>query len=225
MPALIDSRRRRRFAAYAAVGGLAVLGAALPCRASLPDPGPYRLAIPLDDYKLHIPDSGSGTFFAEPHPAGKLAALIERHARSRGLDPALVHALIRAESAYHPEAVSSKGAIGLMQVMPATGRRFGVTNLADPDANLRAGTAYLSHLIARFEDISLALAAYNAGEDAVVKYGFRIPPYPETQAYVESIMRSYGLRQPSSRPAAPHRSVPTRLNAKHPSPLYRLHRK
>lgn len=118
--------------------------------------------------------------------------MIERHAAARGLDPALVHAVIKAESAYRPEAVSPKGAVGLMQVMPATGRRFGVSDLAQPESNLKAGTTYLRHLLDRFDDVPLALAAYNAGEGAVRRFGNAIPPYPETRGYVQNVLRSYG---------------------------------
>jgi soluble lytic murein transglycosylase-like protein len=124
--------------------------------------------------------------------AGELSPAIERHAIAKGLDPDLVHAVIRAESAYRPDAVSPKGAIGLMQVMPATGRRFGVADLAQPEGNLRAGTAYLRQLLDRFDNVPLALAAYNAGEGAVIRHGNQIPPYPETQDYVRSILRDYG---------------------------------
>jgi len=118
--------------------------------------------------------------------------MIERHAVARGLDPALVHAVIKAESAYRPEAVSPKGAVGLMQVMPATGRRFGVSDLEQPESNLKAGTTYLRHLLDRFDNVLLALAAYNAGEGAVRRFGNAIPPYPETRGYVQEVLRSYG---------------------------------
>ncbi len=79
-----------------------------------------------------------------------------------------------------------------MQVMPATGRRFGVEDLESPESNLRAGTAYLRHLLDRFNNVPLALAAYNAGEGAVIRYGHQIPPYAETQGYVRGILRDYG---------------------------------
>ena len=117
---------------------------------------------------------------------------IVKAAQRAGIDPALVHAVIRVESAYNAGAVSPKGATGLMQVIPGTGRRFGVENLLQPGANISAGTQYLSYLMRMFKgDLSLALAAYNAGENAVVRYGNRIPPYRETQGYVPRVMRIY----------------------------------
>ena len=113
-------------------------------------------------------------------------------ARKAGVDPALVHAVIGVESAYNARAVSHKGALGLMQVIPGTARRFGIDNLLNPKANIRAGTQYLSHLLQMFDgDIGLALAAYNAGEGAVMKYGRAIPPYRETRAYVPRVLGIY----------------------------------
>ena len=107
------------------------------------------------------------------------------------LDRHLVHAVIRAESAYNPEAVSRAGAVGLMQLMPATAERFGVKNRRDPADNLRGGMLYLRHLMLLFDDIPLALAAYNAGEGAVSRYGNKIPPYKETQTYVRRVLSFY----------------------------------
>jgi hypothetical protein len=152
-------------------------------------PSPFRLEIQRSDYRLN---SGTVTETVAAHQKGStLSAMIDRHANQKGLDPALVHAVIRAESAYRPDAVSPKGAIGLMQVMPETGRRFGVNDLDVPERNVMAGTTYLRHLLDRFDNVPLALAAYNAGEGAVSRYGNRIPPYPETQGYVQGILRSY----------------------------------
>lgn len=146
---------------------------------------PFRLEISRSEYRLAAgPQDGDSR-------QGRLRAIIDRHAEARRLDPALVHAVVRAESAYRVDAVSAKGAIGLMQVMPGTGKRFGVDDLAFPENNVQAGTAYLRHLLDRFESIPLALAAYNAGEGAVVRAGHRIPAYPETRDYVQGVMRSY----------------------------------
>jgi hypothetical protein len=114
--------------------------------------------------------------------------LVLRAARETGLDPNLIHAVILAESAYDPQARSPKGAMGLMQLMPATARRYGVANPYDPAQNIQGGTRYLAYLMKRFgNDIELAVAAYNAGEGAVEKYNRSIPPYRETQAYVERV--------------------------------------
>jgi soluble lytic murein transglycosylase-like protein len=152
-------------------------------------PSPFRLEIQRSDYRL---STGAVSETLTPQKKGSaLSAMIDRHANQKGLDPALVHAVIRAESAYRPDALSPKGAIGLMQVMPATGRRFGVSDLDVPERNLLAGTTYLRHLLDRFDNVPLALAAYNAGEGAVSRFGNKIPPYPETQGYVQGILRSY----------------------------------
>ncbi len=108
------------------------------------------------------------------------------------LDPALIHAIISAESGYNPLARSKKGAAGLMQLMPATAKRYGVTNRLDPAQNISGGARYLRDLIQMFNnDVQLAVAAYNAGENAVVKYGRRIPPYSETMTYVPRVMSYY----------------------------------
>lgn len=122
----------------------------------------------------------------------RLSPLIEQVARDQRLQPELLHAVVRAESAYDHKAVSSKGAIGLMQLMPATARRYGVGNAEDPRQNLSGGARYLRDLLGMFEnDLSLALAAYNAGENAVIEYGRQIPPYPETQNYVRKVLAFY----------------------------------
>lgn len=121
-----------------------------------------------------------------------LAPLIASAAKAKGLRPALIHAVVRAESAYRSDAVSSKGAVGLMQLMPMTAERYGVTDRRDPAQNLNGGTAYLKDLLAMFDnDLELALAGYNAGENAVIKYGNKIPPYNETQNYVRKVVRFY----------------------------------
>jgi soluble lytic murein transglycosylase-like protein len=104
----------------------------------------------------------------------------------------LIHAVISAESNYNPRALSGKGAQGLMQLMPATARRFGSINSLDPRDNILTGSRYLRWLMDYFnQDIELAVAAYNAGEGAVVKAGHKIPPYPETQKYVPKVLQHY----------------------------------
>ncbi|WP_254916081.1 lytic transglycosylase domain-containing protein [Pandoraea sp. PE-S2T-3] len=127
-----------------------------------------------------------------PSPSLPFDALVQTTANDLSLDAALLHAIVNVESGYDALAVSRKGAIGLMQVRPQTGARFGFRRLEDPAENLRAGATYLQWLLTRFDgDLSLALAAYNAGEGAVLRYGRKIPPYPETQGYVRKVMAGY----------------------------------
>ncbi|HEX7825621.1 MAG TPA: lytic transglycosylase domain-containing protein [Mycobacterium sp.] len=116
--------------------------------------------------------------------------IIQRMAAEQGVDASLVRAVIQVESAYQPRARSSKGAVGLMQVMPATGRQYGIRNLYDPASNIRAGVTHLKALLDRFP-LALALAAYNAGEAAVERFS-GIPPYPETLDYVSRIRALVG---------------------------------
>ena len=105
------------------------------------------------------------------------------------VSPHLLHAVIAVESAYDARAVSPKGAQGLMQLMPATAQRFGVSDPFDPHENVRGGARYLKVLMDQFKgDINLTLAAYNAGESAVVRYGNRVPPFAETQKYVPKVI-------------------------------------
>ena len=120
------------------------------------------------------------------------ASSIQAAGRASDVDPALIHAVILAESGYNPSARSGKGAVGLMQLMPETAKRYGVIDRLDPAQNIRGGTTYLRDLLRLFNnDLRLALAAYNAGEGAVAKYGNRIPPFPETVAYVPRVMTYY----------------------------------
>ena len=136
--------------------------------------------------------SSSGSLAAMRKRQQELSPLITTAATAAQLRPALVHAVIRAESAFRSDAVSSKGAVGLMQLMPGTAERYGVTDRRDPAQNLRGGTEYLRDLLQMFDnDLQLALAAYNAGENAVIKYGNQIPPYNETQNYVRKVIRFY----------------------------------
>lgn len=121
----------------------------------------------------------------------RFAADVNAIAAQYGLEPALMHAVISAESSYNPWAVSPKGAMGLMQLMPGTAERFGVTSPYDPVSNMHGGARYLRWLMKRFNDPRLAVAAYNAGEGAVQKYGNQIPPYQETQTYVVRVMDYY----------------------------------
>ncbi len=130
----------------------------------------------------------------------KYANIIQTASKAYGVDASLVHAVISAESAYNPYAVSRTGAMGLMQLMPATARRYGVQNMMDPTENIHGGVRYLRDLLAMFKGrIDLAIAAYNAGENAVIRHGHRIPPYAETRHYVPKVLGFYRNFQSRSR--------------------------
>ena len=120
----------------------------------------------------------------------KYDPIIERYAAKYRVDPTLVRAVIQVESDFNPMCVSHKGARGLMQLMPATAKRYGVTKVHDPEQNIHGGIRYLAFLLELFGDTPRALAAYNAGEGAVLKYG-GIPPYQETSTYVVRAMTVY----------------------------------
>jgi len=117
-----------------------------------------------------------------------------------GIDPLLLYSIMHQESSFKSRAISPKGARGLMQLMPGTAIRYGVTNIFDPRQNIEGGARYVRFLFDRFDgNINLTLAGYNAGEGAVDKFGWRIPPYAETQEYVRRISRRYALlRDPNS---------------------------
>jgi soluble lytic murein transglycosylase-like protein len=128
--------------------------------------------------------------------------IIARVAKEQKLEPALLHAVIAVESAYNPQARSPKGATGLMQLMPDTARRYGVTDLLNPLENLRGGARYLRDLLSMFNNnLRLVLAAYNAGEGAVIRSGHAIPPYPETQSYVPRVLQHYEHFRGKDRPS------------------------
>jgi soluble lytic murein transglycosylase-like protein len=152
---------------------------------------------------------------AQPAPisAAAIAELVERAAAQLSLPPELIHSVIKVESNYNPVAVSSKGALGLMQLIPATARRFGVLDAFDPVDNIQGGAKYLRYLLDLYRgDYPLALAAYNAGEGAVAKYG-TVPPYPETQNYLKLVARQLREAAPAvvekpQPPAAPVAAKP-----------------
>lgn len=121
-----------------------------------------------------------------------LDQLIAANAARHGVDPLLIYLVMQQESGFNYRAVSSAGARGLMQLMPGTARQLGVRNIHDPVENVEAGTRYLKTLLQRFGgNVNLALAGYNAGEEAVVRYGYRVPPYRETINYVRRISGAY----------------------------------
>lgn len=165
---------------------------------------PHISRVPLDErYQLFkkeflppkpVAEAPPAVSRAVPHPRGRkrYGPLVDRVARQLDVEPALMHAVISVESAYDPGAISPKGAVGLMQVMPDTGRRYGIRDLGEPLQNLRAGAGYLRDLLRLFDnDLMLALSAYNAGEGAVMRHGFAIPPYRETRDYVVRVLDAY----------------------------------
>lgn len=156
-------------------------------------------------YQLAVSDTAGANVIAAPAAVYRLDKskhdpLIAHSAHAAGLPHALVAAVISVESGFNEKAVSPKGAKGLMQLMPGTAKRYGVANVFDPAQNIKGGTAYLKDLMALFNnDVSLTLAAYNAGEEAVARYGRKIPPFPETRKYVQLVLARY---QPGKAPAS-----------------------
>jgi soluble lytic murein transglycosylase-like protein len=141
-----------------------------------------------------VPGSGNAARLYMPSAAeiARYSTIVDNAARTYGVDKALVHAVISAESGYNPQAVSRTGAQGLMQLMPETARRYGVRDSMDPRENIYGGVRYLRDLLTLFKgDLKLVIAAYNAGENAVVRYGLHVPPYPETLGYVPKVLEFY----------------------------------
>ena len=180
-----------------------------------PEPAPPELT-PLDAVRQHAVWKR-----LDGHPnVARYRTLVTRNARDNGLDPALVQAVIAIESGYEPAAVSPKGAVGLMQVMPATGERYGLKGdakrsvadkLKEPSINVRIGTRYLKDLLARFDgELTLALAAYNAGEGVVDRYD-GIPPYAETRDYVRLVSQFLAALTPPAPPLPALAPKPARV--------------
>lgn len=132
--------------------------------------------------------------------------------RRNSVDPLLLYSIMHQESTFQRQAVSPKGARGLMQLMPGTALRFGVRNIFDPRQNIEAGAKYMRFLLDQFDgDVPLALAGYNAGEGAVIKYGYNIPPYAETREYVRRITKRYALIRDPSAVQTANRLAPTQI--------------
>lgn len=130
--------------------------------------------------------------FALPYGQRPFHDSVMRASSDTGVDAKLLHAVISVESGYNQGAVSPKGATGLMQLLPTTARRYGTVNLLDPGDNIRAGARYLRDLLVMFDNnLELALAAYNAGENTVIRHGRRLPPYAETRRYVPLVVAHY----------------------------------
>lgn len=160
---------------------------------NVPADNRYRVLIrdPKDNALVSSPETGQKALPAFADKA-RYDRIVKDAARTYGLDGALLHAVISVESHYNPKAVSRKGASGLMQLMPATARRYGVADSFDPVQNIEGGAKYLRDLLKLFNsDLSLALAAYNAGENAVVRSGNRIPQIRETMDYVPKVLGFY----------------------------------
>ena len=148
--------------------------------------------VPTTDRMRLIVDDSAQPAGSAWHYSGQYDPLILRASNLFGVDSSLVRAVIAVESAFNRYARSHKGARGLMQLMPDTALRYGVTNRRDPIANLHGGSRYLQDLLGMFNNnVVLALAAYNAGENAVIRYGRKIPPYAETQTYVRRVLEYY----------------------------------
>lgn len=155
----------------------------------LSDTAPANPTSPLHTYK--VANTSEAVRVTKPVPRqyrNDFDDLIVEHARAQGVRPDLVRAVIQVESGYNPSARSPKGAMGLMQLMPGTATALGVTRPYDPEQNIRGGVTYLRRLLERYENNEeLALAAYNAGPEAVGRYGNKIPPYRETRDYVQKV--------------------------------------
>jgi soluble lytic murein transglycosylase-like protein len=157
----------------------------------VPDNNRYRLLVLSPQDRTASGDRYDMQLLAK---ASQYDSIIEHAAVSAAVEPNLLRAVIVVESGFNCRAVSKRGAVGLMQLMPATASRFGVSNPYDARQNVHAGARYLKFLIDRFgHDIRLALAAYNAGEDAVARNGGQIPPFSETMAYVPRVLKIYRL--------------------------------
>ncbi len=174
-----------------------------PAEYKLRDTKEFRNLRNPGDFRLRAPWGKRPDLLENPALEGKpFQEHVIGAAKDTQLDPALIHAVITAESNYNPNAVSEKGAVGLMQLMPDTARRYGVKGkeIKQPEKNIKAGAQYLADLIRMFDgDLKLALAGYNAGENVVLRYGRKVPPYAETQAYVPRVLRVYDqLRLPGT---------------------------
>ena len=160
--------------------------------------------------EVHLPTSAVRGFVPDevieevgsPATGAEIARLVEESARRHGLDPALVLAVVSVESGFKPEAVSPKGAQGLMQLMPRTAASLGVQDPFDPEQNVDAGVRHLESLVRLYDgSLTRALAAYNAGQGAVAKYS-GVPPYRETRAYVKKVLERYRARAAAAQPGA-----------------------
>ena len=157
--------------------------------------GGGEVGVPAAAVQGFVPDEVLDEVSPRAAEGGDLRTLVADAARRHGLDPALVLAVVSVESGFRPDAVSPKGARGLMQLMPATAASLGVADALDPASNVDGGTRHLGALVARYGgDLSKALAAYNAGEGAVDRHG-GVPPYSETRSYVSKVLGQYRAKR------------------------------
>lgn len=165
----------------------------------MPDDNRYRLIVNVTRDRTASGQRYDARLLAR---SSQYDPIIENAAAAQALEPNLLRAVIVVESGFNSRALSPKGAVGLMQLMPATAHRFGISNLYDPSQNVAAGARYLKFLMTRFgNNVRLALAAYNAGEDAVQRSGGQIPPFSETQAYVPRVLGIYQKLVAQARPS------------------------
>ncbi|RMH22394.1 MAG: lytic transglycosylase domain-containing protein, partial [Acidobacteria bacterium] len=202
----LEPRPRIPLSVPAAAG---VLAAALAVAPALPAAAEVEVKI-LDDGTRLITNHGAasrpqGRAVRPAAPPSEIARLIERYAHRADLDPRLVRAVVQVESGYDPRARSTKGAMGLMQLMPETARELAVRDPYDVEQNIRGGTTYLRRMLDRFDqDLTLALAAYNAGPGAVERHG-GVPPFRETRDYVRKVYRLYRGSPPPATARPPRR--------------------
>ena len=210
-----QTRERRVFDNFDTVSGVQIIAPPQPATVVAPKNNPKKLIRKTGQSKASVQDGLALQNVSQP--LNKLAmaagnnlggfttgdALIDSYIVESSIrynvDPLLIYAQMHQESSFKRKAVSYKGASGLMQLMPATARRFGVTEIFNPKQNIDAGIKYMRWLLNTFnQDLRLALAGYNAGEGAVMKYGWQIPPYNETQEYVRRITSRYNsIRNPN----------------------------
>ena len=170
--------------------------------------------------KFRVPHASNDVLATKPTSAAYRETydkLIVQHAEKQGLRPDLVRAVVQVESGYNARAVSSAGAQGLMQLMPATAASMGVKNSFQPQQNVSGGSEYLDELLTRYgNNLAMALAAYNAGPEAVDRY-HGIPPYPETHAYVARVIHEFNrrirARKAAERSASANRALPPKLHS------------